>query len=199
MRSFLLVIYLIISNILAESPSTINEVKLKTIEDFLSSMSTLEADMTMEIDSGNKDMPVECHEGKIWLDRENGLLRINYGKNSMIARNGSLVVRQENASPQEFATDDTPAGILLRQKIDFKNEGVAVKSLIQTQDLWQLSLSYDSPAGSIPVTLYFKPKPVMLLVGWTIKNPDGSTTNVHLNLEEMHMAIKINSSVFKLD
>ena len=35
----------------------------------------------------------------------------------------------------------------------------------------------------------------MLLVGWTIENPDGSTTNVHLNLEEMHMAIKINPSV----
>ncbi len=198
MRSFIFVIYLFISTILAGSPSSINEVKLKTIEDFLSSMSTLEADMTMEIDSGNKDMPVECHEGKIWLDRENGLLRINYGKNSMIARNGSLVVRQET-SLQEFATDDTPAGILLRKKIDFKSEGVVVKSLIQTQDLWQLSLSYDSPAGSIPVTLYFKPKPVMLLVGWSIENPDGSTTNVHLNLEEMHMAIKINSSVFKLE
>ncbi len=196
---FLFVIFLLIGAIFAVPSLSVDDIKLKTIEDFLSSMSTLEADMAMDVCSGNKDASIEHHKGKIWLDRKNKLLRINYGKSCMIAKKGTLIVAQENERPQEYATDDTPAGILLRPSISFKGEGISVKNLTQIEDLWQLSLSYESPAGSIPVTLYFKPKPIMILMGWTIQNPNGSITNVHLNPEKTHMAIKIDSSVFKLD
>ena len=198
MRNFLLMITLLISVLSADS--AIDNTKLKIIEDFLSAMNTLEAEMTMDIDSGNNTSP-EHFEGKIWLDRhkDNKLLRINYGKNTMVARQGTLTIAQENEPPQEFATDDTPAGILLRPSISFKSEGITVKSLTQIEDLWQLNLAYDSPAGSIPVTLYFKPKPIMILMGWTIQNPNGSVTHVHLDPNKTHMAIKIDSSVFKLD
>ncbi len=195
MRTFLLIITVLISAISANI--SIDSAKLKSIEDFLSSMSTLEADMIMDIDSGNN--AAEHYEGKIWLDRKNKLLRINYGKNIMVACEGTLVIQQENERPQEFPADDTPAGILLRPSIDFESDGITVKSLTQVEDLWQLCLSYDSPAGLIPVTLYFKLKPVMLLMGWTIQNPNGSITNVHLNPDKTHMAIKIDSSIFKLD
>ena len=198
MRAFL-VVFLFIGTILADSPPSVDKAKLKTIEDFLSSMSSLEADMTMEINLGNKDTAPKHYNGKIWLDRCKKLLRIDYGKNTMVAKDGSLIVQQENEPLQEFATDNTPAGILLRPSISFRNNGIFVKSLTQIKDLWQLSLSYDSPAGPIPVTLYFKPKPIMLLMGWTIQNPDGSITNVHLNPEEMHMEIAIKASIFTLD
>jgi hypothetical protein len=39
----------------------------------------------------------------------------------------------------------------------------------------------------------------MVLMGWTIQNPDGSVTNVYLNPDKTHMAIKIDPSVFKID
>lgn len=201
MRSLLLIITLCFSTLLADinnvKAKDMDDTKIKVIEDFLSTMNTLEADMTMDINSGNKDLSLEHYEGKIWLDRENKLLRINYGKNTMVSREGALIIKQENENPQEFATDDTPAGILLRPSISFKNEGITVKSLAQIKDLWQLHLTYDSPAGPIPITLYFKPKPIMILMGWTIQNPNGSITNVHLNPDKTHMAIKIDPSIFK--
>ena len=199
MRFFLFVSFLFFSAIFADAPSSIDGIKLKKIEDFLSSMISLEADIKMDIDSGNKQVPAERHEGKIWLDRGNGLLRINYGKSFMVAKKGTLVVRQENERPQEYMTDDTPAGILLCPKIDFKSKGIVVKSLTSIKDLWQLSLNYESPVGYVPVVLYFRPNPVMVLMGWTIQNPDGSVTNVYLNPDKTHMAIKIDPSVFNMD
>lgn len=208
MRIFLLIMGFFFSTISAETAidetkqkaadSVIDETKLKSIEDFLSTISTLEADMTMTLDSGNNTLS-ECFKGKLWLDRKNKLLRINYGKSAIIAKKGTLMIAQENEQPQQYATDDTPAGILLRPSISFKSEGIVVKSLTQVEDLWQLSITYDSPAGSIPVILYFKPKPVMILMGWTIQNPNGSITNVHLNPDKTHMAINIDSSIFKLN
>ncbi len=73
MRFFLFVSFLFFSAIFADAPSSIDGIKLKKIEDFLSSMISLEADIKMDIDSGNKQVPAERHEGKIWLDRGNGL------------------------------------------------------------------------------------------------------------------------------
>jgi len=171
---------------------------LKKIEQFLSLMSTLEADMTMEIQSGAENAVTERFEGKIWLDRHNGFLRINYGSNVILAKGGVLFVHQENQDLQKFDTQDTPAGILLRSKISFDEKGIAVKSFTKIKELWQLFLTYDSPIGQVPVTLYFKPFPVMILLGWTIQNPDGSVTNVHLDPEKTHMAVAINQSIFSL-
>jgi hypothetical protein len=172
---------------------------LKVIESFLSLMNTLEAELTMDIDSGNKNTPLEHYEGRIWLDRPNKLLCIEFGKNKMVAAHGVLTIEQENEPPQKFETEDTPAGILLRPSICFESSDISVKSLLAVNDLWQLCLSYNSPAGSIPITLYFKPLPVMLLIGWTIQNPNGSITHVHLNPDKTEMGIKIPLSVFKMD
>lgn len=180
----------------------IDAAKLKAIEEFLSTMTTLEANMTMDIISGKNI--VDHFDGKIWLDRKKSLLRINYGNNHMIASKGTLRIVQENETPQEFSTEDTPAGILLKPKINFESEGITVKSLIvikdnskDDNDLWQLHLCYDSPAGSVPITLYFKSKPVMLLLGWSIHNPNQTMTNVHLDPEKTHMAIDIDTKVFE--
>ncbi len=178
--------------------ANIDQKKLKIIEDFLSDMTSLEADMTMDIISENENTNPEHYLGKIWLDRKLGLLRINYGKNFMVAKKGTLKVVQENEKEQEYSTEDTPAGILLQPKIDFEKEGIIVKSLTEVDDLIQLFLVYDSPAGSIPITMYFRPKPVMVLMGWAIQNPNQSITNVYLNPEKTHMSIKIDSSIFKI-
>ena len=67
--------------------ANIDQKKLKIIEDFLSDMTSLEADMTMDIISENENTNPEHYLGKIWLDRKLGLLRINYGKNFMVAKN----------------------------------------------------------------------------------------------------------------
>ena len=192
----LLIISMLFNVVLASE--VVDQNHLKTIEDFLSSMDTLEAEITMDIDYGSGP-PKERYDGKIWLDRKNKLLRINYGKSFMIAKSGMLMIKSENERQQEFSTEDTPAGLLLRPSINFKSDGITVKSLTQIEELWVLSLAYDSPAGSIPVTMYFKPKPVMLLMGWTIQNPNGSITNVHLNPDKTHMAIVIPQTVFQTE
>ncbi len=194
MPAFLLLVVVFFSSVF----SVVDEASLKIIEQFLSSMNTLEADMTMDICSGEKNSVSEYFEGKIWLDRHHGFLRINYGKNVMIAREGMLFIDQENQEVQKIETENTPAGILLKPTINFKEEKFIVKSLTKRNDLWQLFLFYDSPIGQIPVTLYFKPLPVMILLGWTIQNPDGSVTNVHLNPEKTHMAIDIDASIFQM-
>ncbi len=171
----------------------IDQKKLEKIENFLSAMTTLESEMSMDITNGDSKKE---HTGKIWLDRKSQSMRINYGNSSMVAKNGTIRICQENTEPQEYVTDSTPAGLLLKPSISFKEDGIIVKSLIELNGLWVLSVSYDSPAGTIPVTLYFRPEPVMLLMGWTIQNPNGSITNVHLNPEKTHMSIPIDSKIF---
>jgi len=188
---------MVLGSVFADVAKVIDQHNLSAIEKFLSSMTTLEAEMTMKICHG--DSPSDDYKGKIWLDRKNQLLRINYGRSVMVARDGVLRVLQENERLQEFFTEDTPAGLLLKPSIDFKSSGMKVEDLKQVDGLWVLSITYDSPAGVIPITMYFQPKPVMLLLGWTIQNPNGSITDVHLNPDKTHMAVVIPSSVFQID
>ena len=72
MKFLLIIITLICSSVFANQ---INQKDLKTIEDFLSAMTTLESEMSMDITSGTNIL--EKYTGKIWLDRKNKLLRIN--------------------------------------------------------------------------------------------------------------------------
>lgn len=188
----ILIIFLFSFSFIFSEP--VDQKKVEIVENFLSTLTTLEAEISMDITYG-KDS-TEQYNGKIWLDRKGQLMRINYGNSSMVAKNGSLRICQENAEPQEYVTDSTPAGLLLKPSVSFKEDGITVKSLTEIDGLWALNVSYDSPAGQIPITLYFRPKPVMLLMGWTIQNPNGSITNVHLNPEKTHMAINIDSKIF---
>lgn len=196
MSIFLLLIIIFLNP--AFSDDVAYKEKLSVIEQFLSSMNTLEADITMDIFSEDESTMLEHFEGRLWLERKRGLLRINYGKNFMIAKNGVLFVCEEKQEIQKFDTEDTPAGILLRSFISFKEEKVTVKSFVEIKGIWRLLLMYDSPIGQVPVTLYFKPLPVMILLGWTIQNPDRSITKVYLNPETIHMAINIDQSIFKM-
>ncbi|MCX7343908.1 MAG: hypothetical protein NT128_07175 [Proteobacteria bacterium] len=188
----ILVIILFSFNFIFAEP--IDQKKLEKIENFLSTMTTLESEMSMDITNGTNSK--EEYTGKIWLDRKSQSMRINYGSSSMVAKNGTIRICQENAEPQEYVTDSTPAGLLLKPSISFKEDGIIVKSLTEIDGLWVLSVSYNSPAGPIPVTLYFRAEPVMLLMGWTIQNPNGSITDVHLNPEKTHMSISIDSKIF---
>lgn len=170
---------------------------LKIIEQFLSSMTTLEADMEMDVFVNNQS--VNHFKGKIWLDRRKGFLRINYGKDKMIAKSGMLFIYQEGQATQKFDATDTPAGILLKPSIDFKDKQIAIKNFIKDEKCWELFLTYDSPVGQIPVKLSFRPSPVMILLGWEIQNPDGSITRVHLDPSQTHMSIPIDSALFCIE
>lgn len=174
-----------------------SETDLKIIEQFLSAMTTLEADMEMSI-SENNNLIGHFH-GKIWLDRQKAFLRINYGKHKMISKKGMLFIYQDMQEVQKFDATDTPAGILLKPTITFKGEKIVVKDFIKDAACWKLSLTYDSPVGQIPVELYFAPPPVIVLSGWKIQNIDGSVTEVRLNPEEIHMSIPIDPSIFEVD
>ncbi|MCE2716407.1 MAG: LolA family protein [Pseudomonadota bacterium] len=176
------------------SESGVDEANLKIIEQFLSSMTTLKADMEMDIFVNGRRS--NHFEGKIWLDRRKELLRINYGKDKMIAKNGMLFVYQEGQETQKFDATDTPAGILLKSSINFNDKKIAIKNFVKNDERWELFLTYDSPVGQIPVTLFFKPLPVMILLGWEIQNPDGSITKVCLDPSQTHMSISIDSSIF---
>lgn len=192
MAAIFLLFTVMLSVIFSESAS---DKDIKTIEQFLSSMTTLEADMEMILENG--DM-LNHFNGKIWLDRRNGFLRINYGKNNMVAKNGMLFVFQENQDVQKFDTADTPAGILMKPSIDFKGKQVNVKDFKKGKECWQLVIAYDTPIGEIPVVLYFRPPPVIILLGWRIQNSDGSNTRVQLDPEKTHMSVNIDPSIFNV-
>lgn len=174
----------------------IDMVKLKKIEAFLSTMNTLNASIKMQIFQNIKASPAQEFEGKIWLDRQSKMLRIDYGANKIIAKNGMLAIKEGDELVQEFATDDTPAGLLLKPCIKFDDAGINVLDMRMQDDLLMLAVSYSSPVGDVPLTLYFKDQQVMLLLGWTIQNPDGTLTQVHLNPDDTHMAIPIEKSIF---
>lgn len=192
MRIFLIILIPSLHFLFAEN---IDQNKLKIIENFLSTMTTLESAMHMEIINNNSS---ENYKGKIWLDRKNKLMRINYGKSFMVAKDGVLTICQENAEPQTLPADSTPAGILLEPSIQFSSGETTVNSLQEVNGVWALNILYNSPVGLIPVTLYFKQKPVMLLLGWTIQNTNGSVINVHLDPEKTHMSIGIDNNIFEV-
>jgi hypothetical protein len=175
----------------------INQIDLKKIEVFLSTMNTLQASVKMEIFHDTKLPPAQQFEGKIWLDRARKFLRIDYGNSKIIAKDGWLVIKEANEIVQEFKADDTPAGLLLRPSIKFDDGDIKVLDMKSHEDMLMLALSYTSPVGDVPVTLYFKNQQVMLLLGWTIQNPDGTVTQVHLNPDDTHMAMPIDASVFE--
>lgn len=179
-----------------DQTSKIDQVKLKKIESFLSTMNTLHASIKMQIFQNIKASPAQEFEGKIWLDRPNKLLRIDYGANKIIAKNCMLTIKEGDELVQEFATDDTPAGLLLRPSIKFDDAGINVLDMKEHDDLLMLAVSYSSPVGEVPLTLYFKDQQVMLLLGWTIQNPDGTLTQVHLNPDDTHMAVPLEKSIF---
>lgn len=175
----------------------IDQVKLKKIETFLSTMNTLKASIKMQIFQNTKSAPAQEFTGEIWLDRQNKMLRIDYGNNKIIAKNGMLAIKEGDELVQEFATDDTPAGLLLRPSIKFDDAGINVLDMrMHDGDLLMLAVSYSSPVGDVPLTLYFKDQQVMLLLGWTIQNPDGTLTQVHLNPDDTNMAIPLEKSTF---
>lgn len=195
MRTLLIIIVLNLHLMLAAS---VDQKQLKSIENFLSTMTTLEAKMHMEILNNKNGHVTEEYDGKIWLDRKKKLMRLNYGKSFMVAKEGALTICQENAEPQTVDAGATPAGILLEPSIEFNNNGIAVNSLHEDKGVLALGISYNSPIGEIPVTLYFKLKPVMLLLGWTIQNPNNSIINVFLDPNETHMAINIKENIFDI-
>jgi hypothetical protein len=175
----------------------IDKEKLKKIEKFLSTMNTLHASIVMRLFQSVGAEPNQKFEGKIWLDRENKILRIDYGEHKVIAKNGILVIKENDEIVQEFATDDTPAGLLLKPSIKFNDKGINVLDMKTDDGTLMLALSYSSPVGDVPVTLYFKDQQVMLLLGWTIQNFDGTVTQVHLNPDDTHMAVPIENAIFE--
>lgn len=174
----------------------IDQAQLNKIETFLSTMNTLRAAIKMQIFQNNKSAPMQEFQGTIWLDRNNKLLRIDYGNSKILAKNGMVVIKENNETVQELATDDTPAGLLLRPCIQFNDAGINVLDMKEHNELLMIALSYSSPVGDIPLTLYFKNQQVILFLGWTIQNPDGTLTQVHLNPEDTNMAIPLEKSIF---
>lgn len=194
---FFYVLLIVLQTQIFSQTTQINQTDLKKIEVFLSTMNTLQASVKMEIFHDTKLPPVQQFEGKIWLDRAKKFLRIDYGNNKIIAKNGMLAIKEGNEIVQEFETDDTPAGLLLRPSIKFDDGDIKVLDMKNYEDMLMLAISYTSPVGDVPVTLYFKNQQVMLLLGWTIQNPDGTLTQVHLSPDDTHMAIPIDASVFE--
>lgn len=206
MRILVLLICLISSSFSLLYPEKTNLTKTEQdkvikIEEFLSTMTTLHASTRMQISQNSSNNIPGEFIGKIWLDRTKKMLRIDYSSgnaktNKIIAKNGMLAILEEGGDLQEFSSDDTPAGILLKPSIKFNQDGINVTHLTEQQGVLILSIAYCSPIGDIPITLYFKEKPFMLLMGWTIQNPNGTITQIYLDPDNTSMAMPLEESIF---
>lgn len=149
---------------------------VERIEEYLNSIRTLKARFLQVSSNG------EYAEGDIRLSRP-GKLRLDYAPPVpiLILVTGSVVLYydKELKQAQYIGTDQTPAAILVKDKIRLRGDDVTVAEYERAADALRLTLVKTADPGAGSMTLVFSDKPLALRK-WTVVDAQGLTTNIAL-------------------
>ncbi len=146
------------------------------IEEYLNSIRTMKARFLQVSSNG------EYAEGDIRLSRP-GKLRLDYAPPVpiLILVTGSVVLYydKELKQAQYIGTDQTPAAILVKDKIQLQGGDVTIAGYERDAEALRLTLvkTADPSAGSM--TLVFSDRPLALRK-WSVVDAQGLTTNIAL-------------------
>jgi outer membrane lipoprotein-sorting protein len=167
------------------------------IQNNLNGVKALTADMVQQ----NPDGSVE--KGRLFLKRPQLCVQyIENGKTTkqkIIANRDTLTLTGKDGSQDIVGVKDTPAGLLLQEKLDFKND-LELSLISQTEQSAQFRLQKKGQNEGLFITLKFSIKPMILLQGWIIDGgvkEDGSRQTTEVTLENVKIGIDIDDLVFK--
>lgn len=150
--------------------------EVSQIQQYLNSIRTLEARFLQVSSNG------AYSEGKLYISRP-GKLRIDYDPPVpvVITTTGQWLVYYDRELEQfsHVPLDQTPAGLLVRKKIDLFSKELIITGFQLEAHTYRLSLvrASDPLEGSLTLVLADRP---MQLKKWEITDPQGVTTTVSL-------------------
>ncbi|MDX1975876.1 MAG: outer membrane lipoprotein carrier protein LolA [Rickettsiales bacterium] len=154
LSSLLLLFFLILNPFYAYAETN----TLQRIEDYLNNLTTVVSDFTQAAPDGS------LSSGKFYLERPDKM-RWEYDSPApilMVANGGTMVYfDRELAQTSYIPVGDTPAGILLRDKIHF-DDNLEVKRLTEETGIIRLTLTQSSQPENGELTLEFSDKPLAL-------------------------------------
>ena len=148
---------------------------VKRVEAYLNNLTTLRSRFLQVASNGSYG------EGTIYLQRP-GQLRIDYDPPSpiRIITDGSYLVYLDRELEQttHIGIDDTPAGILLAEKISLAKD-IRVMAVERRAGVLSLSLARREDLAEGRLTLVFSDNPIILRK-WIVTDQQGITTNFSL-------------------
>lgn len=163
------------------------------VESYLNGLKTLEARFVQVASNG------DFAEGRLYLMRP-GRLRIEYDppKPDLIVSDGFMLMHYDRELKQasHVPLDNTPAGLLVDEKISLNSDKVTVIGLERDTGAVRLGLVRTSDPSEGTVTLVFSEKPLALRK-WIVVDAQGIVTTVTLQNPVFGQAL--DKAMFYLD
>lgn len=157
------------------------------IEAYVNSLTTFKADFVQVAPTGRS------LRGSLWIMRP-GRLRVEYQppvKLRIFATPRYLIIEDcKVKEPQYLPLRATPAGILVQEKIALSGDFTVTQVRRQGQWLSLRIVETKSPQQGA-MTLMFQANPLKL-IGWTVMDQNGATTQVNLENVEAGMPLDVN-------
>jgi outer membrane lipoprotein-sorting protein len=156
---------------------------LKKAENYFNNLKTLKAvfiQMSNSLD-GNVN-PNNIVGGKVYIKKP-GKMRLEYEKNVpiLIVADGNFLIYYDKKLKQvtHIRLDQTPAGIILKDNLNFSDEKIIVKKVLQKKGVFEISLAQKNDPMAGEITLIFTEVP-FALKQWRIKDAHNVITTVSL-------------------
>ncbi|MSO85503.1 MAG: outer membrane lipoprotein carrier protein LolA [Rhodospirillales bacterium] len=163
-----------------------DQTDLGRIEEYLNGIRTMRSRFFQVAPSG-------AHaEGNLFLSRP-GKLRIAYDPPVpilIVAHDRTVgYYDRELGQAQYFGSDQTPAGVLLRDKIRLAGGDLAVTRFERSPGALRLTLAQTADPGQGSIALVFSDRP-LILRKWVVIDTQGQTTEVALMAPEFGVALE---------
>ena len=160
--------------ILAISVSSAKAIELKSIEDYLNSVHSLEAKFNQTNYDGSES------SGLIWLEKP-GKLRLEYEQPSsllVISSSGftAVIDRLSNTLPQRYFTKNIPLNFLVEKNVNFLEEENSF-ALSESEDTIKLKIFIDNSESKLIINFTTNP---LTISGWTIQTATGEIITLNL-------------------
>lgn len=168
---------------------------VQKVETYLNGIKSYRATIEQTSDTG------ESRSGHIYMLRDGkktyGKLRLEYdapAKDLFIVDGEQCRFYDAQAKEsQDLNVDDTPASFLLAKRIDLANRLKVVDQTITGTDVRLKVVRSGDESGGFLV-LKFSMDPILKLNGWSLKDPQGITHEIHL--ENVNIGIELDSKLF---
>lgn len=164
---------------------------IQRAEEILNAITTLKARfLQISANSGQAD-------GTVYLSRP-GRLRLQYNPPSpllVVADGRFLIVHdKELGAPSYLPLDSTPAGILVRDKLQLNGKDLSVSRIQRGSGILTITVFQNDEPGQGELALVFSESPLTLRQ-WRIIDPQGSVTAV--SLYETQTDLKLDPGLFQ--
>lgn len=194
MKTILLILFLLFTNISFANTNYTNDTKLiKNIESYVNSLQSISGNFNQISSNGAKD------SGVFYINKP-GRMRLEYKSPILLVADGSSIVYFDKKLDQisYIALESNPASIILNGKIKLtgENPDAKITNITETDDeILEIELSTPTEKQSGKITILFSKKPLSL-IGWKVKDPQGITTTI--TLSNIKPETNLSSSLFKI-